>query len=258
MSEAILIETALTPAQLDRRAELDAIVRNGIENFRAVAIALNEIKEQALWRSTHQSFGDYCEAMLGRGYSQSYRLAKAGDVLNDLAGCATQPTSNRQTEPLERLAPQERREAWEAASEIAQSGARSLNRETVREAVRAVQEPPAALNPGERVTVQSGPFAGAEVEIVEVKGVVVTARQEFEDSDDGRQIALLSTEVTTPPTTTFTKAAQKPHPLAAAVEIADTRQSILATRIELLEALLSETIPVLPIGDLRSRIQAVL
>lgn len=245
----------LTETQIARRAELDKIVEKGASAFYDVAIALAEIKQDGLWRSTHASFGLYCEEKLGRGSSYSYEIAAAGEILGNLAECEILPSSGKQVRPLQKLDPPQQREAWEAAVEVSKTAGRTPTKPVVEAAAEAVQAERPAFEPGQKMTVQAGDFAGTEVEIIEVKGVVVTAKTEEETP-----LALLSTELV--PLKQLPEAPKssqiKNHPLAHELEVSGVQTAILEKRVRLLEGLLQEAVVILPIGDLRTRIQSVL
>jgi hypothetical protein len=245
----------LTETQTARRAELDKVIEKGAATFYEVAIALAEIKHEGLWRSTHESFGLYCEEKLGRGGSYSYEVAAAGEVLGDLAECEILPSSANQVRPLQKLKPEQRREAWEAAVEVSKGAGRNPNKQVIESAARSVQEERPTFEPGQKVTVQAGDFAGTEVEIIDVKGVVITAR-----TDEAVPLALLSTELASPRRIPESPKATsiKNHPLAHELEISGVQANILEARVCLLEGLLRQAVFILPIGDLRRRIQAIL
>jgi hypothetical protein len=125
----------------------------------------------------------------------------------------------------------------------------------VEAAAKAVQEDRPSFEVGQQVTVQSGDYAGSEVEVIDVKGVVVMVKAQ----PDADPIALLSTEITAPALPEAPKPiSTKNHPLADQLEASGAQFKIIQQRVILLEDLLAEVVPVLPIGDLRSRIQAVL
>ena len=74
----------LTAPEVDRLAELEAVIRAGLETFIDVGTALSEIKEQRLYRATHRSFEAYCDEKWQLGRSHAYRLVEAAQTVRVL------------------------------------------------------------------------------------------------------------------------------------------------------------------------------
>lgn len=250
----------LADHQLTRRTELDAIIQQHQSEFFKVAEALHEIKSEMLWRSTHGSFGSYCAdhlAGVGRfGLPVSERrteqITKAGEIFADLSGAKIQPTAERQVRPLTSLNTDDRQSAWGAAVEV--SGGKTPTASTVESAAKAVTGKAPAFTKGQKVTVQQGDYAGEEVEVIDVEGVVVTVA-----TSDG-PAPLLTTELLAPAADLprLKPAETAAHPLAEKLEQAELTIQVQAARLTLLEDLLREALAVLPIGDLARRVAAVL
>jgi hypothetical protein len=75
--------------KLERRFELERNIANavgamGAEVFR-MGLALKEIKEDKLWRITHQKFEDYSRETFGYGKSWAYDLIRIYDTFYPVA-----------------------------------------------------------------------------------------------------------------------------------------------------------------------------
>jgi hypothetical protein len=251
---------SLTDRQLTRRIELDEIIQQYRSEFFKVAEALHEIKSEMLWRSTHSSFAGYCAEHLGGegrlGMPVSNRrieqITKAGEIFADLSEAETQPTNEWQVRPLTSLDTGDRQTAWDAA--VVVSEGKTPTASTVESAAKAVVGKAPAFAKGQKVTVQQGDYAGEEVEVIDVEGVVVTVA-----TSEG-PAPLLTTELLAPAADLprLKPAETAAHPLAEKLEQAELTIQVQSARLNLLEDLLREALSVLPIGDLARRIGAVL
>jgi hypothetical protein len=245
--------TILTIDQQKRRAELDQTVDQGSQAFAAVALALAEIKRDELWRSTHRSFGDYCQDKLGHTMSKAYKSARVGEILSELQGPVL-PSSGRQVEPLKTIdSPSDRQQAWDAVVALTEQGGRPLNRETVSAATAAVLQRKMAVEVGIEIPVVSGEHQGKTVLVSERKGVIVRGTL----AGTQTEVTLLTSELTALPQKLKSAAPQiAAHPLASELELTKTQLSMALSRTRLLEQLLQEALPLLA-GDVATRIQSV-
>ncbi|MDZ4877829.1 MAG: hypothetical protein CLLPBCKN_007264 [Chroococcidiopsis cubana SAG 39.79] len=107
--------------------------------FFEAGVALRELREQRLYRSTHRTFEEYCYARFGYTRRRPYQLIEAAIVFenlctngtqnsetNDLCTIGTQdrapiverqvlPTSERQIRDLVNLEPEQQRQVWQQA-----------------------------------------------------------------------------------------------------------------------------------------------
>ncbi|MBD2309922.1 hypothetical protein H6G17_31430 [Chroococcidiopsis sp. FACHB-1243] len=126
----------LTPDEERERHRLELKVERA---FFEAGVALRELKEQRLYRSTHRSFEEYCYARFGYTRRRPYQLIEAAIVFenlctngtqnsetNDLCTNGTQdrapiverqvlPTSERQVRDLVNLEPEQQRQVWQQA-----------------------------------------------------------------------------------------------------------------------------------------------
>lgn len=128
-NDAIASGSALAPtAQLDatekaRLQELEAIVEQGLQTFYEVGKALDEIREQKLYRATHKTFEAYCRDRWRIGKSTAYRYIDAAHVMENLSPIGEKiPRKENQVRPLTQLPPALQLEIWQEAVELAPNG----------------------------------------------------------------------------------------------------------------------------------------
>lgn len=124
--------TKLTPTEKTDLAKLEARIHRGLGTFLDVGKALWEIHVRQLYRAEHATFEAYCEDRWQFGRAYGYRLIAAAQVAEAVSPVGDiQPTSERQTRPLQGLPPETQREAWAAATE----GGHEPTEEEVRKAL---------------------------------------------------------------------------------------------------------------------------
>jgi hypothetical protein len=98
--------------------------------FREAAVALKELRDRRLYRSTHKTFEEYCRDRFGFSRSRSYQLIDAAVVVENLEKCPQfvdiLPTNEAQCRPVLDLSPEDQRTVWSAVAESGQrpTGAR--------------------------------------------------------------------------------------------------------------------------------------
>ncbi len=122
---AITVEVIqeLTEDELADRHRLEMKVERGIEQIERtlyqIGIALRELRERRLYRSTHRRWSDYCnERFSNIKRRQADYFILASEVIDDLKNghnCAhfPLPTSESQIRSMKSLTPVERVEAWQ-------------------------------------------------------------------------------------------------------------------------------------------------
>ena len=117
----------LTPDEERERHRLELKVQRA---FYEAGVALKSLRERKLYRSTHRNFEEYCGDRFGFSRRHPYRLIDAASVVDNLCPNGTQetlgtkkiqilPTSERQVRDLVSLEPEQQREIWHKAVEIA-------------------------------------------------------------------------------------------------------------------------------------------
>jgi hypothetical protein len=161
----------LTPDEERERHRLELKVERA---FFEAGVALRELKEQRLYRSTHRSFEEYCYARFGYTRRRPYQLIEAAIVFENLCTNGTQnsetsdlhisdtknsetnnlctngtqerapiverqvlPTSERQVRDLVNLEPEQQRQVWQQA--VKQAEGKIPTGRIVRSVVEKIQ-----------------------------------------------------------------------------------------------------------------------
>lgn len=134
----------LSPSHRLRLRELEQVIDEGLATFVRVGRALQEIRDRRLYRESHASFEDYCRERFGLGRHWAYRQIRGAEVtsiLEDVDSCQQSgrlPATEAQARPLTPLEPEEAREAWSVAVELA-DGSQPTSGD-VREAIERLTE----------------------------------------------------------------------------------------------------------------------
>lgn len=119
-----------TDTQRAKREDYTRRVKEGLETFVDVAIALIGLREEKLYRETHSTFEDYCDEVFGLGRRRAYQLMEAGQTvlsLMDSNGEAPKvlPTTTSHATALAEVDPTKQREVWdEVVKETSETGER--------------------------------------------------------------------------------------------------------------------------------------
>ena len=123
-------------SQLTYDEERDRLIleREVERAFYKAGCALKELRDRKLYKSTHSSFEQYCEDRFGMRRRHPYRLIDAATVVDNILqlcpnrtqndsdtekNIAIIPTSEWQIRSLTKLEPQQQREVWIKAVELA-------------------------------------------------------------------------------------------------------------------------------------------
>jgi hypothetical protein len=123
-----LLKSEYATAQLDvteraRLQELESIVENGLQTFYEVGKALDEIREQKLYRESQKSFEAYCQDKWGIARRTADRFIGAARVMANLTPMGVKiPANERQVRPLTGLPPELQLEIWQEALELSPNG----------------------------------------------------------------------------------------------------------------------------------------
>jgi hypothetical protein len=113
----------LDVAERARLQELESIVEHGLQIFYEVGKALDEIREQKLYRETHKTFEAYCLDNWGLGRRTADRFIAAAQVIENLRPIGLKiPTKENQVRPLTGLPPELQLEIWQEALESSPNG----------------------------------------------------------------------------------------------------------------------------------------
>lgn len=157
-------------------------------------IALKELRDRRLYRSTHSSFEEYCQDRFGMKRRHPYRLIDAAIVVDNIvAMCPSTnvsdsdtdrkhiiiPTSEWQARPLTKLSPPMQRQAWNKAVEMA--GNRVPSGKIVSQVVSEIMCPNRThteLKPGAKIKIKPhhplfGSCLGTIKQVPNQMGVIV-------------------------------------------------------------------------------------
>ena len=102
----------LEPEDRELLKTCEKVIRENLEQFKEVCLALYRIKKGRLYRETHTSFEVYCAARFDFGLAHGKRLASAGEVIQEMEddqkkmapnGAILLPASEAQARELARL-----------------------------------------------------------------------------------------------------------------------------------------------------------
>ncbi|WP_445176498.1 hypothetical protein [Microcoleus sp.] len=128
MATTTLLDREYATAQLDvteraRLEELESIVEKGLQTFYEVGKALDEIREQKLYRETQKTFEAYCQDKWGIARRTADRFIGAARVMENLRPMGLKsPANERQVRPLTGLSPELQLEIWQEALESSPNG----------------------------------------------------------------------------------------------------------------------------------------
>ncbi|MCC3409501.1 MAG: hypothetical protein JGK17_28900 [Microcoleus sp. PH2017_10_PVI_O_A] len=123
-----LLKSEYAIAELDvtervRLQELESIVEHGLQTFYEVGKALDEIREQKLYRESHKSFETYCRDKWGIARQTAHRFIAAAQVIENLTPIGVKiPTKENQVRPLAGLPRELQLEIWQEALESSPNG----------------------------------------------------------------------------------------------------------------------------------------
>ena len=118
MSVAVEIDMIFSPAEVDRLAELEAVIERGKQTFIEVGAGLAEIRDGRLYRESHGTFESYCRERWAFTPQHAGRLMMASEVVRAVEPIGSIPANEAQARALAPLLedPEALREAWAEAS----------------------------------------------------------------------------------------------------------------------------------------------
>ena len=88
VSETEYANTQLNIEERVRLQELESVVEQGLQTFYEVGVALDEIRENKLYRETHKTFEAYCREKWGIARRTAYQFIDAAQVMKNLCAIA--------------------------------------------------------------------------------------------------------------------------------------------------------------------------
>ncbi len=149
---AVLPIAPLTTEEEGDRLHLERKVERA---FYEAGMALMQLRDRRLYRSTHATFEDYCRDRFDYVRRRSYQLIDAAKIYNNLSEKCEQfvhilPTREGQVRPMSQLNASEQVLAWETAVE--EAGGKVPTGRIVKEVVQRIKDkerPPITLRVGE-------------------------------------------------------------------------------------------------------------
>lgn len=142
---------ALSDAEADALAECEEVISKGFGTFVDVGRALLRIRDERLYRTTHRTFEDYCQAtwsITSRSVRRMIDAAAVVEVLEDQSGPIGPVPANeaqaRELAPL-REEPEKLREVWRHANEATGGKPTAADVRTAREQLRTLPPPAPVL-----------------------------------------------------------------------------------------------------------------
>ncbi|WP_019505893.1 hypothetical protein [Pleurocapsa sp. PCC 7319] len=149
---AVLPIAPLTTEEEGDRLHLERKVERA---FYEAGMALMQLRDRRLYRSTHATFEDYCRDRFDYVRRRSYQLIDAAKIYNNLSEKCVQfvhilPTREGQVRPMSQLNAEEQVLAWETAVE--EAGGKVPTGKIVKDVVQRIKDkkrPPITLRVGE-------------------------------------------------------------------------------------------------------------
>lgn len=135
--------TELAPVEAQALTEHEAVIERGLNTFTEVGNALLAIRDQRLYRQTHEAFEDYCRERWNLSRTRAYELMSASGIVSAIADTGLPvPVNEGQARELARVPESQRAEVWQQTLE------RTDGKPTAA-AIRETYAPsPAAPQPG--------------------------------------------------------------------------------------------------------------
>jgi hypothetical protein len=135
----------ITIEESKRLILLEEQIKRGLDTFVEVGEALLEIRDSRLYRIEHETFEAYCREKWGMSRQNAHELIGAALVNENLSGTPDKPkiTAVSQARPMTKLEPEQQKEAWNKAVEMA--GGEQPTAKIVEAAVLEVMEPTTSI-----------------------------------------------------------------------------------------------------------------
>ena len=150
--------TPLSEQEQDNRQELEEIVLAGLDTYLTVGIALDQIRQAKLYRSTHLSFKTYLAERFDVGRQRAYQLMEAAQVVHDLmaevqstddnTGVAiVMPKKESHASALADVPKEHRKQVWDAVVNDEKQTGKAITAKKIVEKAQAVTGVPRNKKP---------------------------------------------------------------------------------------------------------------
>lgn len=131
IEDAIEIEDApesypLATVEQEALMRCEAVIAKGLHTYIEVGRALLDIRDQRLYRATHQTYADYCNERWGMSRQRAYQLIDASQVATDLSTIVdTSAMPESHLRAVAKAAPSDRPKVIDRADQLAGDGPRT-------------------------------------------------------------------------------------------------------------------------------------
>jgi len=138
--EGMEMTEVLTFIEKEELREFERQIETGLKTFRKVGAALLAIRDGRMYRAEFGTFEDYCKDRWGLKKQTAYQMIEGASVMQNLEShnCDALPKNQGQTRPLAVLPPEQQPEAWQAATDKAESEGRKVTAKDVQEQVKKI------------------------------------------------------------------------------------------------------------------------
>jgi hypothetical protein len=131
------------PLSEEEQQQRERLEKQIVDSFYQAGVALRELRDWKLFRSTHRTFEEYARDILGFSRIRLYQLMGAAQVYENIrenvnAPLTSLPTTEYQCRPLVKLTQEEQVEAWKIAVDLA--GEKIPTSAAVRQAVLEIEQ----------------------------------------------------------------------------------------------------------------------
>ncbi len=145
----------IAPLTAEEKRDRDSLERKVERAFFTAGLALMELRDRRLYRSTHATFEEYCRSRFDYTRRRPYQLIEAAQIYQNLIDKCEQivhilPTKEGQVRPLSQLDKEEQASAWSTAVE--EAGGKLPTGRIVKEVVQRIKDqtqPPIPFQVGE-------------------------------------------------------------------------------------------------------------
>ena len=145
----------IAPLTVEEESDRNHLERKVERAFYEAGMALMQLRDRRLYRSTHATFEDYCRDRFDYVRRRSYQLIDAAKIYNNLSEKCVQivhilPTREGQVRPMSQLNAEQQVLAWETAVE--EAGGKVPPGRIVKDVVQRIKDkerPPISFQVGE-------------------------------------------------------------------------------------------------------------
>lgn len=138
---------SLSSPEQTKLVDLEGVIERGITTFVEVGAALALIREQRLYRDTHDTFEVYCRERWGWTASRARQLIGAADIVQQIESVTrgNSPPTEKHARALISVSREKRAEVWTKAVDASPNGKPTAR--AVREIVKPTEPDPESHHP---------------------------------------------------------------------------------------------------------------